>query len=83
MIVPKAISCNQHERQVTILQNVANKQVDRVFTFGEVIGPRHNKEQYMIKPFSQLLMKYLMVSIVPSLPMGRLALEKHIQWTVG
>lgn len=38
--VPRAISCNEHKREVTVLQNVANKQVDRVFTFDKVFGPK-------------------------------------------
>ncbi|XVF76585.1 hypothetical protein PTKIN_Ptkin13bG0277500 [Pterospermum kingtungense] len=38
--VPKAISCSEHKREVTVLQNVANKQVDRVFTFDKVFGPK-------------------------------------------
>ncbi|KAI3683761.1 hypothetical protein L1987_84276 [Smallanthus sonchifolius] len=38
--VPKAITCNEHKREVTILQNVANKQVDKVFTFDKVFGPK-------------------------------------------
>lgn len=36
MNVPRVISCNEHKREVTVLQNVANKQVDRVFTFDKV-----------------------------------------------
>ncbi|KAK9291095.1 hypothetical protein L1049_009282 [Liquidambar formosana] len=38
--VPKVISCNEHKREVTVLQSVANKQVDRVFTFDKVFGPK-------------------------------------------
>ncbi|EEF29376.1 kinesin-like protein KIN-5B [Ricinus communis] len=34
--VPKVISCNDHKREVTVLQ----KQVDRVFTFDKVFGPK-------------------------------------------
>ncbi|XVF08039.1 hypothetical protein REPUB_Repub06bG0191100 [Reevesia pubescens] len=40
MNVPRAISCNEHKREVTVFQNVANKQVDRVFTFDKVFGPK-------------------------------------------
>ncbi|XP_021289171.1 kinesin-like protein KIN-5B [Herrania umbratica] len=40
MNVPRVISCNEHKREVTVLQNVANKQVDRVFTFDKVFGPK-------------------------------------------
>ncbi|KAJ9559037.1 hypothetical protein OSB04_013651 [Centaurea solstitialis] len=38
--VPKAITCNEQKREVVILQNVANKQVDKVFTFDKVFGPK-------------------------------------------
>ncbi|OMO72729.1 hypothetical protein CCACVL1_17628 [Corchorus capsularis] len=38
--VPRVISCNEHKREVTVMQNVANKQVDRVFTFDKVFGPK-------------------------------------------
>lgn len=36
MNVPRVIACNEHKREVTVLQNIANKQVDRVFTFDKV-----------------------------------------------
>ncbi|CAK9155209.1 unnamed protein product [Ilex paraguariensis] len=38
--VPRVITCNEHKREVTVLQSVANKQVDRVFTFDKVFGPK-------------------------------------------
>ncbi|KAJ0089052.1 hypothetical protein Patl1_31944 [Pistacia atlantica] len=38
--VPRVISCNEHKREVTVMQNVANKQIDRVFTFDKVFGPK-------------------------------------------
>ncbi|XP_058215072.1 kinesin-like protein KIN-5B [Rhododendron vialii] len=38
--VPKVITCNEHRREVTVLQSVANKPVDRVFTFDKVFGPK-------------------------------------------
>lgn len=37
--MPRAVTCNDSKREVTVLQNVANKQVDRVFTFDKVIFP--------------------------------------------
>ncbi|XP_031399313.1 kinesin-like protein KIN-5B [Punica granatum] len=40
MNVPKAISCNENRREVTVLQSFTNKQVDRVFTFDKVFGPK-------------------------------------------
>ncbi|XP_059462978.1 kinesin-like protein KIN-5B [Corylus avellana] len=38
--VPKVISCNEHKREVSVSQNLANKQVDRIFTFDKVFGPK-------------------------------------------
>ncbi|XP_044495874.1 kinesin-like protein KIN-5B [Mangifera indica] len=38
--VPRVVSCNEHKREVTVMQNVANKQIDRVFTFDKVFGPK-------------------------------------------
>ncbi|KAF5750970.1 kinesin-related protein [Tripterygium wilfordii] len=40
MNVPRVISCNEHKREVTVLQSIANKQVDRVFTFDKIFGPK-------------------------------------------
>ncbi|XP_076960779.1 kinesin-like protein KIN-5B [Bidens hawaiensis] len=38
--VPRVITCNEHKREVSILHNVANKQVDKIFTFDKVFGPK-------------------------------------------
>ncbi|GAV62678.1 LOW QUALITY PROTEIN: Kinesin domain-containing protein/DAP_epimerase domain-containing protein [Cephalotus follicularis] len=38
--VRRVISCNEHKREVTVLQSIANKQVDRVFSFDKVFGPK-------------------------------------------
>ncbi|KAF8397540.1 hypothetical protein HHK36_016458 [Tetracentron sinense] len=38
--IPKVISCNEQKREVTVLQSIANKQVDRAFTFDKVFGPK-------------------------------------------
>lgn len=34
--VQKVISCNEQKKEVTVLQSVANKQIDRLFTFDKV-----------------------------------------------
>lgn len=34
--VPMVVTCNEHRREVSISQNVANRQVDKVFTFDKV-----------------------------------------------
>ncbi|XP_074569890.1 kinesin-like protein KIN-5A [Curcuma longa] len=33
------ISCNEHRREVSAAQNIANKLIDRTFTFDKVFGP--------------------------------------------
>ncbi|XP_028067149.1 kinesin-like protein KIN-5B isoform X2 [Camellia sinensis] len=38
--VPRVITCNEHKREVNVLQSLANKQVDRIFTFDKVFGPK-------------------------------------------
>ncbi|KAF9593584.1 hypothetical protein IFM89_024218, partial [Coptis chinensis] len=38
--IPKVISCNEQRREITVLQSIANKQVDRAFTFDKVFGPK-------------------------------------------
>ncbi|KAJ1391346.1 P-loop containing nucleoside triphosphate hydrolase [Sesbania bispinosa] len=38
--VPKVVSCNENRREVTVTQTIANKQVDRLFTFDKVFGPK-------------------------------------------
>lgn len=34
--VPKVVTCNENKREVSVMQTLANKQVDRVFTFDKV-----------------------------------------------
>ncbi|CAL9134934.1 unnamed protein product [Musa textilis] len=36
---PAVITCNEHRREVSAAQNIANKQIDRTFTFDKVFGP--------------------------------------------
>ncbi|GAB2226899.1 hypothetical protein Droror1_Dr00008696 [Drosera rotundifolia] len=38
--VPKLISCNEQKREVVAQQTVASKQLDRLFTFDKVFGPK-------------------------------------------
>ncbi|KAK9127151.1 hypothetical protein Syun_015948 [Stephania yunnanensis] len=37
---PKAIFCSEQRKEVNIMQTTSNKQVDRVFTFDKVFGPK-------------------------------------------
>ncbi|KAK9123696.1 hypothetical protein Sjap_013298 [Stephania japonica] len=36
---PVVISCNENRREVSAVQNIANKQIDRTFGFDKVFGP--------------------------------------------
>ncbi|PSR98217.1 Kinesin-like protein [Actinidia chinensis var. chinensis] len=36
---PVAISCNEHRREVSVIQNLAHKQIDKTFVFDRVFGP--------------------------------------------
>ncbi|KAI3865509.1 hypothetical protein MKX03_019661, partial [Papaver bracteatum] len=36
---PQVVTCNEHMREVSVSQNIAGKQIDRVFTFDKVFGP--------------------------------------------
>ncbi|KAJ4970085.1 hypothetical protein NE237_003184 [Protea cynaroides] len=36
---PQVITCNDYQREVSVTQNIAGKQIDRVFTFDKVFGP--------------------------------------------
>ncbi|XP_054817526.1 kinesin-like protein KIN-5B [Prosopis cineraria] len=38
--VPSVVSCNEHKKEVNVTQTLANKQVERVFAFDKVFGPK-------------------------------------------
>ncbi|KAL8261834.1 hypothetical protein R6Q59_025883 [Mikania micrantha] len=45
--VPHVITCNDQKREVAVSQNIAGKQIDRVYTFDKVFGPSaHQKDLY-------------------------------------
>ncbi|KAE9619448.1 putative plus-end-directed kinesin ATPase [Lupinus albus] len=57
--VPKVVSCNENKREVTIAQNVANKQVDRVFTFDKVFGPKSQQRSIYDQAISPIVNEVL------------------------
>ncbi|KAM7509768.1 hypothetical protein LguiB_008643 [Lonicera macranthoides] len=57
--IPKAITCNEHKREVTISQNIANKQVDRVFTFDKVFGPKAQQRSIYDQAISPIVNEVL------------------------
>ncbi|KAI7748783.1 hypothetical protein M8C21_013644 [Ambrosia artemisiifolia] len=36
---PQVVTCDEYQREVAVSQNIAGKQIDRVFTFDKVFGP--------------------------------------------
>ncbi|KAI3474061.1 hypothetical protein Pfo_028849 [Paulownia fortunei] len=57
--VPKVITCNDSKREVTVLQNVASKQVDRVFTFDKVFGPKAQQRSIYDQAISPIVSEVL------------------------
>ncbi|KAL4571599.1 hypothetical protein LXL04_018362 [Taraxacum kok-saghyz] len=37
---PQVVTCNEYQREVAVSQSIAGKQIDRVFTFDKVFGPK-------------------------------------------
>ncbi|XP_075103400.1 kinesin-like protein KIN-5B isoform X2 [Nicotiana tabacum] len=57
--VPKAITCNESKREVSVVQNVANKQVDKVFTFDKVFGPKAQQRSIYDQAISPIVKEVL------------------------
>ncbi|KAL6574761.1 hypothetical protein OROMI_012046 [Orobanche minor] len=57
--VPKVITCNDSKREVTVSQNVASKQVDRVFTFDKVFGPKAQQRAIYDQSISPIVSEVL------------------------
>ncbi|KAL6905795.1 hypothetical protein ACP4OV_003396 [Aristida adscensionis] len=41
---PVVITCNDQRREVSVAQNIANKQIDRTFLFDKVFGPKSRQQ---------------------------------------
>ncbi|KAK4478585.1 hypothetical protein RD792_014071 [Penstemon davidsonii] len=57
--VPKVITCNDNRREVTVLQSVGSKQVDRVFTFDKVFGPKAQQRSIYDQAISPIVTQVL------------------------
>ncbi|XP_058109799.1 kinesin-like protein KIN-5B [Magnolia sinica] len=57
--VPKVISCNEQRKEVTVLQSIANKQVDRAFTFDKVFGPKAQQRSIYDQAISPIVNEVL------------------------
>ncbi|KAK1285179.1 hypothetical protein QJS10_CPB20g00522 [Acorus calamus] len=43
---PVVISCNENRQEVTVIQNIVNKQIDRTFAFDKVFGPTTQQKDF-------------------------------------
>ncbi|KAL2250547.1 kinesin-like protein KIN-5B [Sesamum indicum] len=57
--VPMVVTCNDIKREVTVLQSVASKQVDRVFTFDKVFGPKAQQRSIYDQAISPIVSEVL------------------------
>ncbi|XP_042509913.1 kinesin-like protein KIN-5D [Macadamia integrifolia] len=56
---PVVISCNEHRREVSAVQNIANKQIDRTFAFDKVFGPTSQQEDLYDQAVSPIVNEVL------------------------
>lgn len=57
--MPKVITCNDSKREVTVSQTVGCKQVDRVFTFDKVFGPKAQQRSIYDQAISPIVAEVL------------------------
>ncbi|KAF8402800.1 hypothetical protein HHK36_010891 [Tetracentron sinense] len=56
---PVVISCNEHRREVSAVQNIANKQIDRTFAFDKVFGPTSQQKDLYDQAVSPIVYEVL------------------------
>ncbi|CAL9138541.1 unnamed protein product [Musa acuminata var. zebrina] len=59
MNTPVVISCNEHRREVSAVQNIANKQIDRTFVFDKVFGPASKQKDLFHQAISPIVNEVL------------------------
>ncbi|XP_064973361.1 kinesin-like protein KIN-5A isoform X2 [Musa acuminata AAA Group] len=59
MNTPVVISCNEHRREVSAVQNIANKQIDRTFMFDKVFGPTSKQKDLFDQAISPIVHEVL------------------------
>lgn len=57
--VPQVVSCNEQRLEVTLFQSLANKQVDRTFTFDKVFGPKSQQRSLYDQAISPIVNEVL------------------------
>ncbi|KAK6926875.1 Kinesin motor domain [Dillenia turbinata] len=56
---PVVISCNDNRREVSAIQNIANKQIDRTFIFDKVFGPTSQQKDLYDQAVSPIVFEVL------------------------
>ncbi|RDX72318.1 Kinesin-like protein KIN-5D, partial [Mucuna pruriens] len=56
---PIVISCNEGRREVSAVQNIANKQIDRTFAFDKVFGPNSRQKELYEQAVSPIVNEVL------------------------
>lgn len=56
---PVVISCNEYRREVSAVQNIANKQIDRTFAFDKVFGPTSQQKDLFDQAISPIVNEVL------------------------
>ncbi|PIA38806.1 hypothetical protein AQUCO_02700183v1 [Aquilegia coerulea] len=56
---PVVISCNENRREVSAVQNIANKQIDRTFAFDKVFGPASQQNELFEQAVSPIVNEVL------------------------
>ncbi|KAI0498240.1 hypothetical protein KFK09_021481 [Dendrobium nobile] len=59
MRTPVVISCNEPRREVSAMQNIANKQIDRTFAFDKVFGPTSQQKDLFNHSISPIVNEVL------------------------
>ncbi|PON84175.1 Kinesin-like protein [Trema orientale] len=56
---PVVITCNDNRREVSAIQNIANKQIDRTFAFDKVFGPASQQQELYDQAVSPIVYEVL------------------------
>ncbi|KAJ7947734.1 Kinesin-like protein [Quillaja saponaria] len=56
---PVVITCNDSRREVSAIQNIANKQIDRTFMFDKVFGPMSQQKELYDQAVSPIVFEVL------------------------